>query len=70
MALTPAEFSVLWDAMIQARAWDRLHTPSESGTLTGDQLLELCLEAGIPEDRAQKIGTMRADARMAANLPP
>jgi hypothetical protein len=70
MQLPAAEFSVLWDAMMQARAWDRLHTPSEHGMLTADQLLELCREAGVDEDKAQKAATARAEARMDLNLRP
>ncbi len=70
MKLSPAEFGVLWDGMIQARAWDRLHTPNDSGTLDSEGLLNLAKEAGFTEEAAQKAATARANARMDQNLKP
>jgi hypothetical protein len=59
---------VLFDLMLQAKAFERLHDPSYIGALNAEQFLEAALEAGIPEDDAQKMATERANKRMDQGL--
>jgi hypothetical protein len=56
--------------LTQAKAWERLHDASYCGVLNAEELLELAKEAGYSEDEAQKMATIRANARMDKDLPP
>lgn len=70
MKLSPAEFGVLWDGMIQARAWGRLNSPNESGMLDMEGMFDLCMEAGYSKEAAEKAANVRGNARMDQNLKP
>lgn len=64
--MTDFDEAVLTETMRRVRAWELLNEPTYCGRLSMGEFKELLLEAGYPEDVAQRAANERGWQRLLA----